>query len=325
MQINTTRVASPSRLIAQPFALLDRIAQRLQSEPVRPVLDELFDELMARREEDPDAWPAFRVECLAHPLRNLLHADPFTWRAFSKPRGYAGDAVMMDYIYSMGETTSAAQATTPLGRAIFRYMDTRPSARAVRFRRGLIGRMLDQAANRPDARVLAVAAGHLREVELSMAARERRFAEFIAFDQDEASLAVVNRDYARFGVKTQQGSVRHILAGKAALGRYDFIYAAGLYDYLSAPVAAAFTRKMFQMTRPGGTLLIPNFLTGIRDVGYMESFMDWDLIYRDHSHMYEIAMSLPLDQISAIELFNDPDDTIAFLTVTKSSAPGAWN
>jgi hypothetical protein len=23
---------------------------------------------------------------------HVLHEDPFTWRAFSKPRGYAGDA-----------------------------------------------------------------------------------------------------------------------------------------------------------------------------------------------------------------------------------------
>jgi len=28
-----------------------------------------------------------------------VHADPLTYRAFSKPRGYAGDAVMMDHIY----------------------------------------------------------------------------------------------------------------------------------------------------------------------------------------------------------------------------------
>jgi hypothetical protein len=319
MQTNTNQFSAHSIQFTQPASILEQAARQLESGCVRPALDRLFDDLEARREQDGLDWPAFRATCLSHPLRQLLHTDPFTWRAFSKPRGYAGDAVMMDYIYGMGQAAPAAHAATPLGREIFRYMDTRPSARAVRFRRGLIGRMLDNAADRPDSRVLAVAAGHLREVELSTAARERRFAEFVAFDQDQASLALVARDYARFGVKAQPGSVRHILAGKAGLGHYDFVYAAGLYDYLNAPVAAALTRRLFEMTRPGGTLLIPNFVTGMRDIGYMETFMDWSLIYRDHSDMYQLAMALPMDQISAIELFNDPDDTIAFLTVTKSS------
>jgi hypothetical protein len=52
-------------------------------------------------------------------------------------------------------------------------------------------------------------------------------------------------DYAQLGIRTMPGSVRQILSGKAKLGRYDFVYAAGLFDYLSAPVAAALTCRMF--------------------------------------------------------------------------------
>ena len=36
-----------------------------------------------------------------HELRQFLYQDPLTWRALDKPRGYAGDAVMMDYIYGI--------------------------------------------------------------------------------------------------------------------------------------------------------------------------------------------------------------------------------
>ena len=133
--------------------------------------------------------------------------------------------------------------------------------------------------------MLAVAAGHLREVECSSAVQSGKVQEFVAFDQDEASLAVVARDYAHLGIQTMPGSVRQILSGKATLGQYDFVYAAGLFDYLSAPAAAALTCRMFDMTRPGGLMLIPNFLTGVRDVGYMEAFMDWHLIYRNHADM----------------------------------------
>ena len=325
MQIVTNTQTWPAMPVLERRTVLDRVTDQLQAGHVVRALDELFEDLAVRREEDAEGWPKFAGSCSAHPLRDLLHADPFTYRAFSKPRGYAGDAVMMDYIYGLGETEVAARTATPLGRAIFQYMDTRPSARAVRYRRSLIAGLLDRAAERDDPRVLAIAAGHLREVELSSAIQDRRLAEFVAFDQDEASLSVVSRDYAHLGVTTQPGSVRQILAGKAALGQYDLVYAAGLYDYLNAPVAAALTRRMFDMTRPGGKLLIPNFLTGITDAGYMEAFMDWHLIYRNHAQMHDLAAVLPVNEVAGLEVFNDPDNAIVFMVVTKTDCRAVWS
>jgi extracellular factor (EF) 3-hydroxypalmitic acid methyl ester biosynthesis protein len=76
---------------------------------------------------------------------------------------------------------------------------------------------------------------------------------------------------------------------------------------------------MFEMTRPGGTMLIPNFLTGARDSAYMEAFMDWHLIYRNHADMEALAVALPLSTVASCEIFDDEDDTITFLLVTKAS------
>ena len=168
----------------------------------------------------------------------------------------------------------------PLGRAIFQYMGTRPSAHGVRYRRQLIADWIDRVAARGGSSVLALAAGHLREVACSHAVRSGKIQDFVALDQDQASLAVVSRDYAHLGIRTIEGSVRQILSGKINPGQFDFVYAAGLFDYLNTPVAATVTRLMFNMTRPGGLRLIPNFLPGVKDRGYMESFMDWHMIYR---------------------------------------------
>jgi extracellular factor (EF) 3-hydroxypalmitic acid methyl ester biosynthesis protein len=237
MQTTTNiTVSTTAPLIAPPIqqkAALDIVNDQLQAGWIAGALDELFDDLMGRREEEPQDWPAYARSCLSHPVCRLLHQDPFTYRAFAKPRGYAGDAIMMDYIYGLGEAGEAARKATPLGHAIFQYMDTRPSAKAVRFRRRLIAGLIDQVAQRQEARVLAVAAGHLREVEISSAMQNGKVREFVAFDQDESSLAVVARDYAHLGVRTMPGSVRQILSGKAKLEQYDFVYAAGLFDYLS--------------------------------------------------------------------------------------------
>jgi extracellular factor (EF) 3-hydroxypalmitic acid methyl ester biosynthesis protein len=299
-----------------PLSDLDIIHEQLEAGWIARSLDELMGDLNNRR-EDPQDWAAYAESCRKHPLCGVLHQDPFTYRAFAKPRGYAGDAVMMDYIYGLGEAPQVAKEATPLGRAIFRHLGTRQSAKAVRYRRQLLAKLIDRVAAQGGSSVLAIAAGHLREVELSEAVQSGKIGEFVALDQDEASLSVVHRDYARLGVRTVPGSVRQILAGKANLGQYDFVYAAGLFDYLSAPVAAAFANRMLEMTRPGGMVLIPNFLTRIADRGYMESFMDWHLIYRDHSDMRALATALPTGQVSDYQISDDPENAITYLLVSK--------
>ena len=115
------------------------------------------------------------------------------------------------------------------------------------------------------------------------------------------------------------GSVRQILSGKVKPGQFDFVYAAGLFDYLDKKAATALTCHMFDMTSPGGLVLIPNFLTGIRDSGYMEAFMDWHLIYRDHADMEALAAALPRKAVAGQQIFDDPDHAITYLLVAKAS------
>jgi hypothetical protein len=316
---NLANIVSINAPVTAVESELGRVNSQLQQGWIAVALDELFEHLGERREDEPETWPAYARGCLNHPVSELLHQDPFTYRAFSKPRGYAGDAVMMDYIYGLGDAEPAARQATPLGRAIFEYMGTRPSALGVRYRRQLIANLIDRVAGNGGTSVLALAAGHLREVASSRAVREGRIREYVAFDQDEASLAVVAHDYAHLGVRTIPGSVRQILSGKVNPGQFDFVYAAGLFDYLNAPVATALTRLMFDMTRPGGLMLIPNFLPGVKDRGYMESFMDWHLIYRDHADMQALASALPREAVADCRIFDDKDDAITFLLVSKAS------
>lgn len=320
MQNSVNVIVTTNAPMVQVEPALDAVKLAMGNGNVAPALDELFDDLLARRDEEPEIWRQYARACLEHPLRHLLHQDPFTYRAFSKPRGYAGDAVMMDYIYGLGEGAEAARACTPLGRAILQYMGTRPSALGVRYRRQVIARLIDRTASRGGSTVFALAAGHLREVEISHALRAGKIREFLAMDQDEASLAVVDRDYSPVGIRAVEGSVRQILTGKANPGQFDFVYAAGLYDYLNASTAAALTRRLFDMTRPGGTLLVPNFLAGVRDTGYMESFMDWFLVYRNHADMEALAASLPGGSVAEHEVFDDPYDAITYLVVTKKES-----
>lgn len=299
-------------------SVLDRALEAFEIGEIAGPMSSLFTELQQIRQEEPLSWKEFARDCRNHPVCDLLHQDPFTFRAYDKPRGYAGDAVMMDYIYGLGEARAAESSATPLGREIFGFLGQCASSKGVRYRRRLLARLIDGASQRGPASVLAIAAGHLREAELSASLQTGNVREFIALDQDEASLALVANEYGHLGVKAVPGSVRQILAGKLQLGQFDFVYAAGLFDYLSAPVAAALTRRMFEMTRPGGQVLIPNFLTGVPDTGYMESFMDWYLIYRSKIDMMSLAAAVPQNELAECRIFDDQFGAITYLLLTKA-------
>ena len=178
-----------------------------------------------------DVWAQQAQELVAHPVTHLLHQDPFTRRCYTKPRGYAGDARMLDYIYGEADDDDS----TGLGRRILEANREGPAPRAVRYRRDVLAAAIDEAAERVDRpRILAVACGHLREARGSKALQAGHVGELVAFDQDPKSLDVVRRDFGRFGVRTELGRVRDLIVGRRAAEStgFDLIYAAGLYDYL---------------------------------------------------------------------------------------------
>lgn len=299
--------------------LLDDIHHEMLSSTanLEPAIDRLTRGLERFRSSLPgDLWPRYAQSLAEHPLRHLLHQDPFTRRCFTKPRGYAGDARMIDYIY--GEIDD--DDSTTLGRRILEANRQGPAPQAVRHRKDALAAAIDVTADRVNgARILAVACGHLREARVSTAVQQGRIGELVAFDQDARSLAVVDREFGKLRVRTERGRVRDLVVGRHAadLTGFDLAYAAGLYDYLPDAAARRLTQTMFAMLNPGGTLLVANFLPGIRDRGYMESFMDWHLIYRTMAEVEALGAGLPADRIARTRVFEDPTGNIGFLEVVK--------
>ena len=197
-----------------------------------------------------EVWDSVLALCFAHPVSALARQDPFTDHCFRKPRGYAGDAELLDYLYGI---TEAAEGTTPLGLSIFQHMMAQEGARSVRSRGRILAKVIDETAERRRSpRILSIACGHLREGVHSEALMSGYVKEFVALDQDVDSLAHVERAYAGTGVRTVRGSVKGLLGGKIRFEGFDLVYAAGLYDYLSERVATRFTRTMYDMLAPAG-------------------------------------------------------------------------
>ncbi|WP_010587819.1 class I SAM-dependent methyltransferase [Schlesneria paludicola] len=308
---------------ADLLVLLDQTHRALLTsngnrEQVGMALDGLFGGVnQMRLSSPPDHWEALIQTCRNHPILPTLHEDPFTGRAFAKPRGYAGDAELIDLIYGPEDRMPEPKAT-PLGLDIYRYTSSAPAAEGVRARRGFITDLIDQTTTeRPGQDILAIAAGHLREANLTTALRRRRIGRFVALDSDPISLQEVERAYGPYGVQTVPSSFGPLITNRLQIGTFDLVYTTGLYDYLSLNTGRRLVTTMFDMLNPGGQLVVANFLPGIRDIGFMEAFMDWKLIYRSRQDMVNLTAEIEESEISHLSLFAEENQNIIFLRVTK--------
>lgn len=256
-----------------------------------------------------------RDTLLTHPIREVIHKDPFTFRAFSKPRGYAGDAVMIDYIYGYYDREDTVDDT---GRAISSVSLNSPSTRAVRNRLNFIVNKIDQLVEKQaEAEILSVACGHCREFGLCQDFNDQPPKRFIAMDQDQESLKIVAQDYGSLGIIPTYGSVTSLLKNKGPEGKFNLIYALGLYDYLNQRLAQKLTQNLFNRLHSGGEVVVANFVPDILDIGYMESFMAWELIFRDRDQMEDLTNLIDPADIADYTVFTEPEKNIIFLSIKK--------
>lgn len=290
------QLADVVQTAAAEFAIIINVAmQRLSStqnraDAVKWLIAQLHD---IRLKYGPAVWQKLAPIISSHSSAEIMQQCPFTKWSFDKPRGYSGDATLIDFIYQHPAIAEEVAKTTPLGRDIFGYTINAPGPVAVRERRDILTKFVDETADRvgPDAEILAIAAGHLREAETSKALHESRLKRWIALDQDPLSIGSIATQFSGTRVEPIDGSVRGLLARKHQVGSFDLIYAAGLYDYLSDKVAIRLTQLCMEMLKPGGTFLFANFSDEMADDGYMESYMNWELLQRSEADMWRITNS----------------------------------
>src|SRR5919197_3891326 len=73
-----------------------------------------------------------------HPVSEFFLQDPFTRWSFEKPRGYSGDAHLLDFIYGHPSVAEEIANASPLGRALYDRTRNASSSNAVRERRDLL-------------------------------------------------------------------------------------------------------------------------------------------------------------------------------------------
>lgn len=234
-----------------------------------------------RARVNPCEWRAL-AKARNHALFRRLHQDPYTAQAFKKPRGYAGDAHTLDFVYGHRD---AIEASTPEGRDLCHVSTNVPIAAAVRARCALVTAKIQATLRgKADATIVSVACGHMRELhgvdkELLAGAR------IVGLDQDAESIRALATIHSEKPPEGYVAAVRSVISGRTAIPQSDLIYASGLYDYLPDEIAVRLTAQLSKWLAPGGVLLIPNLTPENDEIGYMEAIMDWWMVYRSVDDM----------------------------------------
>lgn len=281
--------------------ILDLARQNFEKEaPAARIVPKLVDDLHRVRGSSSTAvWQKLVPFVQNHAVGKFLFEDPLTHWSFNKPRGYSGDASLLDIYYKHSSMSGHVGEASALGKQIYDCTVNDPACAAGRERCEILARTVDEAAERTGGatEILAVAAGHLREAEICKSLRANQIKRWVALDQDPVSVGVMTRDIGGSVVDPMIGSVLGLLKRSYDLGTFDLVYASGLYDYLQQKIAVKLLQRLAELLRPGGQFLFANFSDEVTSDGYMETFMDWQLILRSADDMWEIInMSVDRNQ-----------------------------
>jgi len=296
--------ASPSAAWAQlERSVIDNLA-----EPAIRGIDAFIDrfETIAAGLE-VELQPAHRAY-LRRQLHPLVLSSPFAYRAFHKPLGYAGDYQVVDMM-----VRPPYEGGTLFAKIINVWLLGQLPSQAHRNRVAYLERKLVEETARVraqgrTARIFNLGCGPAAEVQHFFA--EQRVSEqadltLVDFNQEtlqhlhKALKEIEHKLCRRFSVRLVKKSVHQILreAGRTARRRpedqYDFVYFAGLFDYLSDNVCKQLINIFYEMLGPGGLLLATNVNDALnisRPFRYsMEYILDWNLIYRSRNRVATLA------------------------------------
>lgn len=279
---------------------LERVVAASLSPQVIKAIDafiERFEAIAARLE--PDEVPVHQ-NYLRRQLHPLVLCSPFAHRTYHKPLGYAGDYEMVDMMLRPPHEGGGVFA-----KIINIWLWGQSPAEAHRNRVSYLCQKLTEeaashAAHGRRARMLSIGCGPAAEVQrflIEQPISNRTALTLLDFNEEtlrhtQSTLENLCRRHSRTAsLEFVKKSVHHMLkdSGRPRLRtggeQFEYIYCAGLFDYLSDQVCKRLMNLFYELLVPGGLLLASNVsdaMNSSRPFRYsMEYLLDWNLIYRD--------------------------------------------
>lgn len=266
----------------------------------------LFDDFVTAAGNVSEGELMYHKAFARREIHPLMMCSPFMHRTFTKPLGYAGDYEMVNMILRdpwEGQNTYAKVINAVLLRT--------DVAQAHRNRIEMLTEHLIAEARRVSGlgqklRVLNVGCGPASEVCRFIernALSDRVEFELVDFNQATLDYAEekINQAIAdhrrRTSVKFTHRSVHELLkqaARKKPVGEpnYDYVYCAGLFDYLGDRICGRLINFFYSQARPSGLVVVTNVHPANPSRGIMEHLQEWYLLLRDDNQMLQLAPQL---------------------------------
>lgn len=245
-------------------------------------------------------------------------------RARFKPRGYAGDHVMLRQI------CEDWRCDHPLGRMLDHYFQNHSAPKAVRNRTRIVADAIVERVRATNDIVRAISVGSGPAIDLLWAAeslqpQERRRLRVQMLDLDPQALdESQQRLVPLLGcdqiVARRENVYRLPKLGEAEPIRSELIACTGFFDYLSDEDAAALLSYLWQQLEPGGRLLVFNFAPHNPSRALMEWMGLWYLVYRDEQDMRDLSAvaGIPAE---CCEIRAEGEGVDLYINATKPARP----
>ena len=264
-------------------------------------------------------------------LTTLVRDAPVVERGYAKPLGYPGDYNEMMYIYR-----NQPEGASAFGRVFHKLACEEPLAAGIRTRKDLMKelqrseheRVRQERGADETFRVTSLACGPAMEVQEFV--REQQDwpgrIQWALIDQEEQALSLAHENVHRsLAGATGEAELKCLYLSFLRMvtepeivkeyGPRDFIYAAGLFDYLRPRLARALIANLVDMLRPGGLLAIGNARADERNFWFPELVLDWSLLYRNRDDMIRLAE--PVMDRGQVEVMLEPSNAYYFLLFRK--------
>lgn len=305
---------------------------------IAPEMDQAFALFEAEAARIPHVLMGLHAEYFRACLDPLLLCAPFIHRCYTKPLGYPGDYGMMNMM--LGDPF---QGNSLYAKIVNAWVILSAAGDAYRHRVVYLEKVLHEEVARVQAdgrtcRILSLGCGAAREVQqfiLNDPLSEKCSFTLLDFSPDTIAYATAQIAAAKTStgreteVQTHEFSVQQMLArggrmianprlarsGPLERGKYDILYCAGLFDYLSERVCSRLLEIFWELAAPGAALVASNFnpVNPIR--GFMDYALDWRLIYREEDEVR--ALAVHETEGSSPQTFRSPDRVEVFLRMRK--------